>query len=402
MNTTQQIASARHEYQLKGWYRSFLLIMGAPAISGGIVFAFLTSKGSNTALPVLMTGLFLFSGIYLIALAIRSRVVIEGNRLEIRGAFTDRSAELSELRGYRTISSRNGKHTQIYLNNGRKSLTLSNLFDRDSTFDTWLRRVPDLDHQDREAILEKISQDPTLGATPQDRLAALSQAKTNSMFALAIAVVSAIAANWGIPALYLAFSVVLALVPIVLAVMLHRAPLLYAVFRRKGDPRAELLYALIVCSFGLLIRARGVRFVTLHSVGLVIGLLILAYMGAFYQSFFESTSPSRTFFALLLFSMLYGYGLVATADAVDDESTSTHYVVHVLGKHYTTGRSRAFYLELEPWGPLQSPNNLGVSQTVYEKAQAGDEICIDLRPGRLNVPWYTQVSCSAVPLDSQP
>ena len=92
--------------------------------------------------------------------------------------------------------------------------------------------------------------------------------------------------------------------------------------------------------------------------------------------------------------MLYGYGLVATADAVEDGSTPTHFVVHVISKHYSTGRSRSFYLVLEPWGPVQTSNNLGVSQTIYEKAQPGDQVCIDLRPGRLNVPWYTQVSCS--------
>ena len=399
MNTTSSIAASRHQYRMKSWYRSILLVLGAPSLSGGIVFAFLATKATNAALPVLMTGLFLFAGIYLISLAMRSRVAIDGNRIEIRGAFTERSAELSEIRGYRTISSRNGKHTQIYLNNGRKSLTLSNLFDRDGAFDAWFRKMPDLDRTDRDALLNKISQDQSLGATPQDRLDALSRAKTNSMLALAIAGAAAVAANWGISALYLTFAVVLVLVPIALAVMVHRAPLLYTVFRRKDDPRAELLYALIVCSFGLLIRARGIRFVSLHSVGVAMAFMVVAYLAAFYHSLFESSTPSRTFFALLLFGMLYGWGLVATADAVGDESTPTHYVVRVLRKHYTTGRSRSYYLELEPWGPIQTSNNLGVSKTVYDKAQQGDQVCIDLRPGRLSVPWYTQVSCSGSSLE---
>jgi hypothetical protein len=402
MNTSEQIASTRHEYRMKAWYRSILLIMGAPAISGGIVMSVLASKGANTGLPLLMTGIFLFFGVYLIALATRSRVVIDHDRLEIRGAFTDSFAELSEIKGYRTISSRNGKYTQIYLNNGRKSMTLSNLFDHDSTFDAWFRRVPDLDQRDRETLLDKISQQKDLGATPQDRLAALSQAKTNTYFALGISLAAAVAANWGIPALYLVFSVVLALVPVFLAVMLHRSPLLYTAFRRKADPRAEILYALIVCSFGLLVRARGVHFVSLQSVAVVLVIIGIAYMAAFYHSFFESSSPTRTFFALLLFGFLYSYGVVAAADAVDDGANPTHFAVHVLSKHYTTGRSRSFYLVLEPWGPVQRPNNLGVSQSVYDKAVPGDQVCLELRPGRLNVPWYTQASCSNAPLDSQP
>ena len=184
--------------------------------------------------------------------------------------------------------------------------------------------------------------------------------------------------------------------------MIHRSPLLYTVFRRKDDPRAELLYALIVAGFGLMIRARGIHFVSLQSVGVVIAFLTFAYIGAFYHSLFESPSPARTFFALLLFGMLSSYGLVVVADAVGDESTPTRYVVHVVGKHYTTGRSRSFYLELEPWGPVEQPSSLGVSKAIYDKASAGDQVCLELRPGRLNAAWYTQVPCSAAPLDSQP
>jgi hypothetical protein len=402
MNTTEQIAGSRHEYRMKAWYRAILLIMGAPAISGGIVMSVLAWRGANTGLPLLMTGVFIFFGVYLIALATRSRVVLDHDRLEIRGAFAEHFADLGEIKGLRTLHSRKGAYTEIYLNNGRKSLTLSNLFDHDSAFEAWFRRVPDLDQRDRETLLDKISQQQDLGATPQDRLAALSQAKTNTYFALGISLAAAVAANWGIPALYLAFSLVLALVPVFLAVMLHRSPLLYTAFRRKADPRAEILYALVVCSFGLLVRARGIHFVSIQSVAVVLVIIGIAYVAGFYHSFFESSSPTRTFFALLLFAMLYSYGVVATADALDDSANPTHFAVHVLSKHFTTGRSRAFYLVLEPWGPVQQPSNLGVSQAVYDKAVPGDQVCLELRPGRLNVPWYTQVSCSNAPLDPQP
>jgi hypothetical protein len=401
MSISQQMVASRHEYRMKAWYRSLLLILGSPAVAGGIAMFALALKGAHMALPIIMTAVFLFFGIYLIALAMRSRVIIQGNRIEIRGAFTDRFADLNEIEGLRTVSSRNGKYTQFYLNSGRGTLTLSNYFDKDQAFDAWIGKIPNLDKRDRDRLLEKISQQEDLGATPQDRLAALAQAKTYSIFALVIALAAAVAANYGIPALYVPFSVALALIPIVLAFLLHRSPLLYTVFRRKDDPRAELLYALIVTSFGLLVRARGIHFISLQSIGIIIALLTLAYIAAFYHSFVENPSPTRTFFALLLFGVLYSYGTVTVADAIGDGSTPAHYVVHVVGKHYTTGRSRSYYLVLEPWGPMEQPNSLGVSKTIYDKASAGDQVCLELHPGRLNAAWYTQVSCSA-PLDSQP
>ncbi len=402
MSTPELLAVPRREYRVKAWYRSLFLILGALAISGGIVMCGFTLKGANTALSVVMTAVFLFFGIYLVALAMRSRVVIQDNRIEIRGAFTDHFAEVHEITGFRTVSSRNGQYTQFYLNNGRRTLTLPNHFEKDAAFDAWMQKIPDLDKRDRDRLLAKISQEEDLGATPQDRLAALAQAKTYGIFALVIAFAAAIAANFGIPALYMPFSVALALVPIGLALLMHRSPLLYTVFRRKDDPRAELLYALIVASFGLLIRARGVHFVSLQPIGIVIAFFTLAFIAAFYHSFFESPSPARTFFALLLFGMLSSYGIVVVGDAVGDESTPQRFVVHVIGKHYTTGRSRSYYLELEPWGPMHQPNSLGVSKTLYDKSSPGDPVCLDLRTGRLNAAWYTQVSCFSAPPDSHP
>jgi hypothetical protein len=399
MNTINQPTETRHEYHIKAWYRSILLVLGAPAVAGSIVMCTVATNVASTTLPLVMTAAFLFFGVYLIALAVRSRVIIDGSRIEIRGAFTDHYADRNEIEGYRTISSRNGKYTQFYLNNGRGTLTLYNHFDKDGALDAWIRKIPDLDKRDGDSILEKISQQEELGATPQERLAALAQAKTYSIFALVIAIAAAVAANFGIPALYLPFSIALALVPITLAFLLHRSPLLYTVFRRKDDPRAELLYALIASSFGLLIRARGIHFVSLQSIGVVIALITLAYIAAFYHSFFESPSPARTFFALLLFGILYSYGSVIVADAVGDESTPTRFVVRVIGKHYTTGRSRSYYLSLEPWGPVQQSNNLGVSKSIYDKTTTGDQVCLELHPGRLNAAWYTHVSCSNAPLE---
>ncbi len=49
---------------------------------------------------------------------------------------------------------------------------------------------------------------------------------------------------------------------------------------------------------------------------------------------------------------------------------------------------------------MQQPNSLGVSKTIYDKASPGDQVCLELSPGRLNAPWYTQVPCSDAPFDT--
>ena len=162
MDTLNQPTTGRHEYRIKSWYRSILLVLGAPAVAGSIVMCTVATNVANSTLPLVLTAAFLVFGVYLIALALRSRVIIDGSRIEIRGAFTDNYADRNEIEGYRTISSRNGKYMQFYLNNGRGTLTLFNHFDKDGALDAWIRKIPDLDKRDGDSILEKISQQEEL------------------------------------------------------------------------------------------------------------------------------------------------------------------------------------------------------------------------------------------------
>ena len=119
MFSSEQSITARHEYGMKAWYRSLLLILGACAVSGGIAVSVVVVRTSGSTLPSVMALLFLGFGTYLLLVAQRSRVIIEGDRIEVRGAFADRDANLNEIEGYRTISERNGKYTQIYMNSGQ-------------------------------------------------------------------------------------------------------------------------------------------------------------------------------------------------------------------------------------------------------------------------------------------
>jgi len=109
MNFMQQVSTTRHEYRLKTWQRVLFLILGLPFIVGGGFAIFITAANSGRAVEVFMPIFFIGIGLYLAAYVLRSRVVIDGTRIEVRDAFRDRAAELSEIEGFRTISSRNGK-----------------------------------------------------------------------------------------------------------------------------------------------------------------------------------------------------------------------------------------------------------------------------------------------------
>jgi uncharacterized protein (DUF697 family) len=401
METLQQATTTtRHEYRMKSWQKTILVVIGAAGLLGALAILATTFGDSGRSSPLLLAVFIAAFGVFMLSSALRSRLIIDRDHIEVRGAIREQSAESGQITGFRTISSRNGSYTRFYLKDGRGTLTMSNSFAIDDAYRAWLRKIPDLDKIDRDALLSEISQQQELGSTPEERLATLSQAKTSSIFALVVACAAAVALNFGPPILQVPFAIALGLIPVALALMLHRAPLLYSVFKRKSDPRAELCYALIAVSFGFLLRNRGIHLVSLRPLGMLIVFVAFAYFAAFFRASSESSTPMGALFGLLFLAAFYGYAMAITANTVDDHSTAITYTAAVTGKHISSGRSTHYYLELSPWGPMQTRNSLSVSRTLYDEFAPGSQICLRLHDGRLHAPWYAPISCTEPSSDS--
>jgi heme-degrading monooxygenase HmoA len=402
MNFMQQVSTTRHEYRLKTWQRVLFLILGLPFIVGGGFAIFITAANSGRAVEVFMPIFFIGIGLYLAAYVLRSRVVIDGTRIEVRDAFRDRAAELSEIEGFRTISSRNGKYTQLCLKEGRGKITLSQSFDTDDDYRAWFQQLTDLDARDRDVLLSEISQDAELGSTPEERLNALKQAKAINIAVIAAAVAAAVGLDFGTSNFHLLSAVILALVPVAVLLLMQRSPLLYAVFKKKADPRAELSIALVIAGFGLALGIRNLHFVSMQPILLMALPVALVYIASFFNSARKSSSSLGSVYGLLIFAGLYSYPLVVLADTLLDTASPTSYTVPVTGKHTVSGKSTTYYLDLAPWGPLQKPNKISVSSSSYRDAVPGDQICLDLHPGRLHALWYQRVDCSSSPVSDSP
>jgi heme-degrading monooxygenase HmoA len=397
MNFMQQVSTTRHEYRLKTWQRAFFVLLGVIMVGGGFAIS-IAAVHSGRAVEVFMPIFFIGIGLYLAAYVLRSRVVIDGTRIEVRDAFRDRAAELSEIEGFRTISSRNGKYTQLCLKEGRGKITLSQSFDTDDDYRAWFQQLTDLDARDRDVLLSEISQDAELGSTSEERLNALKQAKAISIAAIAAAVAAAAGLNFGAANLHLLSAVILALVPVAVLLLMQRSPLLYAVFKKKADPRAELSIALVIAGFGLALGIRNLHFVSMQPILLMALPVALVYIASFFNSARKSSSSLGSVYGLLIFAGLYSYPLVVLADTLLDTASPTSYTVPVTGKHTVNGKSTTYYLDLAPWGPLQKPNKISVSSSSYRDAVPGDQICLDLHPGRLHALWYQRVDCSVAPV----
>jgi len=91
----------------------------------------------------------------------------------------------------------------------------------------------------------------------------------------------------------------------------------------------------------------------------------------------------------------YGYGATAMVDIQFDTSAGTVFAAPVLGKYAYHGRSSSYHLNLPPWGPRAQPDSVEVSSGTYDALNVGDQVCVTLHPGALNLAWYRAAVCAA-------
>ena len=398
MNALGPIDMSRHEYALAAWKRALFLILGTLLTGGGLFFGFATSSGGNATTSLVSSLFFLCGGIYTIGYALLARVVIEGLRIQVRGAFREQSADISEIEGYRTVSSRSGTYTRLCLKEGRGTISLSNSFETDGDYQAWLAHLTDLDKRDRDSMLDEIARDESFGSSPGERLSALSRAKTSNILLIVVTVLSALVLNFAGPDLRLPAAFALALAPIIVLFLTWRSPLLYAIMKPRSDPRTDLGFIVIAAGFGLLMRDRGVHLVAQQPILLITAAIAFALIVGLYGSMKTGASLFGRLIGLLFFVGIYSYGLAVFADSVPDQSQATPFATSVIGKHVSHGgRSTSYILELAPWGPVQDRNNLSVSSSEYADVATGDPICLLLHPGALHIQWYERVKCSTRP-----
>lgn len=149
----------RHEYRLKWWAQAWYLVLG-------MFFSMLSIHGVPAAIAHADWSLFkhwgdslvsvgsLALGIYFIALALRSRVVLEATRITVRYPIREKSADLIAIAGYRAYKNetlsflRLQQHMSFWhlqLKGSNDHISIMQLFSVDTYFQSWLHQLPDLD-----------------------------------------------------------------------------------------------------------------------------------------------------------------------------------------------------------------------------------------------------------------
>lgn len=392
------------EYGLKGSQSAICMLVGVSLVAAILPIGYMafTSPGAGEQqgpnVVLLAPGAaMLLMGTYLLMVAVRSRLLIGETQIRVRSAWNERSYDLSEIEGYRMVNRRYGAVRVLCLKGGGTPIEISR-FATDDRFRAWLQQQTDLDERYRQSLLKEISQNQELGSTPEERLAAVGSAKTRSIVFSVIAGVAGAAllfapAGWRLPS-----AAVLWLSPVAVFVLLHQSPLLYTIFRRRGDPRGDLSPVLAIAGFSLLWANRNMNLTGWSPLWGWMLPVALVFVAAFYGPTRHNVQAPNGVIALLALAVLYSCGAVVTVDTLADTSRARTYPVHVTDKyvHVSSGRGRStsYYLVTDPWGPDEAPiQSVQVTGRLYRQTRLGDLICMGLHPGLLHAGWYEPVSC---------
>lgn len=155
MEEITPIGLGLHVYRLKWWVQLWYVAWGVVAGGLGVfivgaIFAGI-AEGDSTdfldwrwPLVLLLCVTFLALGCFFFALALRSRVALEGPRISVRGPLRERSADIREITGYRVEVTRNATFWKFELKNG-ECLFVMRSFDVDDAFHDFLSHLRDLD-----------------------------------------------------------------------------------------------------------------------------------------------------------------------------------------------------------------------------------------------------------------
>ena len=381
-------------YWMRGWQRALFVVIGVFLAGIGILAWYSTSaeSGNTGGFPILLAILPACLGGYLLTLALRSRLIIDNSHIEVRGVFREQSAELSDIEGYRTVNTRNGAFWRLQLKQGRGFVTIQKWFDCDD-LSAWRQQLTDLDEQDRNTLLEEIKNAQDLGATPDERLNALKQAKHLNIALSAVAIAAGVVFFFNQGPVRLAAAIVLALVPAFVLYLMSKDPLLYAVGKPKRDPRTDLTIAITVSGIGLMMGGIATNFVSYKPLLMWSALIAAAFFVAFVTYTQKGPRVQGFLLIILMYGCMYGYGLVTVADTLLDSGPATTFATSVVGEHEVHGKSTTYYLDLAAWGPFDTTNKLSVRQDEYLHAQNGEAVCLALHPGYLHAQWYARVDC---------
>ncbi|GAB2456798.1 hypothetical protein GCM10011375_05040 [Hymenobacter qilianensis] len=394
MLITQQSQTQQEYGTAKGW-RLFMYILAPPLIILFLSLPFWIGWNEKqigfsigfSALMIAMAGLF----IYGLLETIKARHIITADKLIYAGVFRRKELPLANIKGYRI--------DQHYIRVFPKStsdpkIQIGYTSENYAGLQEWFAdHYPDLDIVEQEQEAAQALEDHDLGRTPAERQETLEKAQRTAKW---LNIAGGIVAVWLLfrPQPYqwaMAAGLVVPLLAIV-ASWIHQGAIrvdgkensVYPGLTTAITGPVLILLARVLLDFEIL--EYGPLWPQAGGVALIVALILLVGSRTFLA---QNESRISLLFAILFISVSYGFAGTLAYNCAFDDGQATKYEAQVLSKHVSSGKTTTYYLEVAPWGPRTTNEDVTVTKDYYKQTEVGDTVSIYAMPGQLKVPWFT-------------
>lgn len=247
------ILATRREYDLRPFQKFSYLAFAALFLLGSGFFFKLAIDPIGRDFALMAGVISLIPGLILVSLALRSRLILDGSRIELRSAIRTFSADRNEIEGLRKIDDQYGRRTRICLKESGRAFNVSESFTGNDDLNEWLNGLPDLDQHDADLITQQIQNQNFSVGTENRTSSLLGRAK---FWAVGLSIAAGI---FSIPVLFVNYAplhngslLLMTVIPPAGIFLLRRYPLVFTLFKNKTDPRAELTFAIVWPGVGMI------------------------------------------------------------------------------------------------------------------------------------------------------
>jgi len=369
-----------------------LSVIVAACLVVGAAFVSRSLHGAAWWIRTSIVFLFCIGGLYLAAKALRTKIILDGDQIEVQDAFQSVTVRKSEIEGMRVIEGRNSTARRLYLREGRGTLTIPSFFNRTAELNEWLSSIADLDLRDAEVLAAEMKDTSGFAGTGDEPPQALARAKS-LVRGLNIIAVGAFASLLFLPkgvAYWLCLAVAY-LIPAIAIALANHSPRFYTLLAKRKDPRANVSGVATLLPFALvfLVMRGSFHIIDIEALAAWTGVFLLLILLAWSRPIRAHSSRGSAFFAACYCGIFYSIALACGIDVWLDRSMPNTYATTVKRKHVDHGKYTTYHLVLDPWPTEPYGDDAAVSHSFYEETIEGEPICVYERQGALHAAWYT-------------
>jgi hypothetical protein len=388
-------------YRISAGYRGFFFVLGGIAVAVGSLGIAYFGTGHEMRSPLqaaLMAAvclLFALVGAYLIIYALRTNVTLRPDAIVVQEIFTCKTLLRADIAARRLLPTQYVRTLVLIPRaTGQKKLKFGLAVSTDAAFASWLADIPDLDAKELSESQKALGVDPDLGFNSEERSQTIARAKNLATVLNALAFVS-LFWSFTFPRPYFLLIAILSALPLIALGLLVQSQGIYQVEGRRNDARPSLALVFLLPGMALAMRAlHDFHFLEWKPILSLAALLAFAMALVVAKADPATRQRRAALLPILIFGAFYTFGLIAQANRLLDRSTPQTFQVAVVGKHISPGKSRSYYLHIDPWGPQTSGTQIPVPKSLYTSTATGQLVCVYLHPGALRIPWYAVAQCS--------